>query len=397
MDASIHASHSARWAAGREKRFKVLERRDLREALAVGVPVAIILALVSGVAFALWTPALLPVCLAVAGALLIIDRLARRRLRARPHLAAFALMSLLLAATVVPFYIDDATAPFVDGYFGLAVTATAVFMPWSPRWHVSWLATASSVYATMLLTVQMTPSFREHAALFGVTAVVVSLAGNALVRVRRQRAFGQELLVRHQRETIRTANAQLEVVVREDPLTGLANRRRLDEDIAFLEARMARGRTGLAAAIVDLDWFKAFNDTAGHGPADVALRAVAIAVRGAVRAMDRVYRYGGEELLVLIEEESEAAALATAERIVVAVRDLGVPHPGIPGGRLTVSVGAAASAGGSLTPWALIEEADRALYRAKDRGRDRAELGGPTAVSEARLDRPMVPGTAPAR
>jgi diguanylate cyclase (GGDEF)-like protein len=88
--------------------------------------------------------------------------------------------------------------------------------------------------------------------------------------------------------------------------------------------------------------------------------------------VDHVYRYGGEEILVLLEEEDGDAALLAATRIVVAVRALRIAHPGTRAGQITVSVGSAASIGRPMNPWEVIDEADRALYDAKAAGRDRA-------------------------
>ena len=124
--------------------------------------------------------------------------------------------------------------------------------------------------------------------------------------------------------------------------------------------------------MVDLDWFKAYNEAVGHPTADRSLRETAAAIQRAVRAVDRVYRYGGEEVLVLVDGDSSHTALAIAERIVAAVKELHVVHPAAPGGVLTVSAGAAGSDGRVVGPWTVIDEADRALFSAKAAGRDRA-------------------------
>ena len=99
----------------------------------------------------------------------------------------------------------------------------------------------------------------------------------------------------------------------------------------MIESQFARGRTALSALMVDLDAFKAFNDALGHQAGDRVLRQVATAIRQAVRTVDRVYRYGGEELLVLMDERDTEAAQLAGERIVVAVRALRIVHPGSAG------------------------------------------------------------------
>lgn len=366
---------AARGAASRHARTLVLERQDVREAIRVAFPLAVLVTVASTVLFAGHSPGLLAVGLAVLVALVCTWRLAQGRLRRRPHTAAFALVTVILAARFVPILLDlGGVASLAHAYFGLIAVASAVFLPWSGRWHGAWLAVAGSVYLLTLLAVPALAPGRQHGLAFAATAAIVSVAGNVLVRTRRRRTFSAELTLRDQRAALREAQAQLEVLVHEDALTGLSNRRRLNEDILVLEARLARGMPGLAAVMVDLDAFKAYNDAVGHPAADRILGEIAATVRGAVRTVDSVYRYGGEEILVLLAADSSETALATAERIVDAVRNLRLAHPGTPGGVMTVSAGAAASDGRKVGPWTVIDEADRALYLAKAAGRDRAVL-----------------------
>ncbi len=149
-----------------------------------------------------------------------------------------------------------------------------------------------------------------------------------------------------------------------DPLTGLGNRRRLAEDSAAVLFAAARRDAPAAVAMIDVDHFKAFNDTHGHPAGDAALRRVAGIVTAAIRGGDRAYRYGGEEMAVLLPETEVAEALVVAERIRAAVAiDAGAAAP------LSVSIGVACATGGD--PAALIAAADAALYAAKRDGRDR--------------------------
>ncbi|CAA7611878.1 diguanylate cyclase [Magnetospirillum sp. UT-4] len=157
-----------------------------------------------------------------------------------------------------------------------------------------------------------------------------------------------------------------------DPLTGAANRRRF-MDVANRECERAeRYRTPLSLAMLDIDHFKRVNDTWGHGIGDEVLRAVVRAVAGGLREIDLIGRLGGEEFAVLLPETELDGAMAVAERLRRAVAETDVP---VPGGayRVTVSLGVADWSGGGLD--ALLGRADRALYRAKDAGRDRVEAG----------------------
>jgi diguanylate cyclase (GGDEF)-like protein len=170
--------------------------------------------------------------------------------------------------------------------------------------------------------------------------------------------------------------AQLAHLARHDPLTGLSNRRSLDEDLEVLHARSQRYGRGFALAMCDIDRFKAYNDTHGHQAGDQALRAVAATIAGEVRGGDGVYRFGGEEFLLVLPEQTPDTALVAVERVRSAVERLAIPQPAAgPGGRLTLSAGIAAfSPGEPTTAQELLGRADAALYRAKSAGRNQLAL-----------------------
>lgn len=363
---------ASRQLAIRGSRARVLERHDVHEAIRITAPLAVFVAVASTVLFAGSSPERTWVGAAAVVGLIWIWHLAHGRLRRRPHIAAFGLVTVILVGRLLPLYLGPETAILAEAYFGLVVIGSAVFLPWSARWHGAWLAVAGSAYGVAALTVPAMAETRTHGVAFAVTAISISFAGNALVRTRRRRTLSAESGLRDQRAALREAQSRLKAAAHEDPLTGLSNRRRLNEDIAVLEARRARGISGLSAIMIDLDAFKAYNDTLGHPAGDKVLHAIAVATRGAVRAGDHVYRYGGEEILVLLDDDSGDAALAAAERILRAVRELRLAHPGTSTGSLTVSAGAAASGGRSIGPWDVINEADRALYQAKAAGSGQA-------------------------
>jgi diguanylate cyclase (GGDEF)-like protein len=166
--------------------------------------------------------------------------------------------------------------------------------------------------------------------------------------------------------------AQLAHLARHDPLTGLGNRRSLDEDLEVLHARSQRYRRGFALAMCDIDRFKAYNDTHGHQAGDQALRAVAATIAQELRGSDNVYRYGGEEFLLVLPEQNLDTALVAVERVRSAVERLAIPQPAVgPGGILTLSAGIAAfGPGAATTAEELLQQADAALYRAKSAGRN---------------------------
>jgi diguanylate cyclase (GGDEF)-like protein len=159
---------------------------------------------------------------------------------------------------------------------------------------------------------------------------------------------------------------------RQDAPTGLGNRLRLAEDLEALCGRVQRYRHVYSVALFDIDDFKGYNDNTGHLAGDEVLRRVAGELARQIRTGDAIYRYGGEEFLVLLPEQSIEAAARAAERLRAAVEALAVPHPA--GGVVTVSAGVAALADDDCKPDELFELADQALYRAKDAGRNRVEV-----------------------
>ncbi|MGQ9724805.1 MAG: diguanylate cyclase [Tepidimonas sp.] len=162
-----------------------------------------------------------------------------------------------------------------------------------------------------------------------------------------------------------------------DGLTGVANRRQFDERLALEWARAQRHSAALSLLLVDVDFFKAYNDRYGHQAGDDALRRVAACLSEQMRrATDLVARYGGEEFACLLPDTDGHAALALAQRIVEAVPLMAIAHLGNPVAPvLSVSVGAATRCGAAQPGWssaALLGLADAQLYQAKHLGRARA-------------------------
>jgi diguanylate cyclase (GGDEF)-like protein/PAS domain S-box-containing protein len=172
---------------------------------------------------------------------------------------------------------------------------------------------------------------------------------------------------------------ELTSLAREDGLTGLANRRSLDEALDVEWRRTVRTGSQMALILLDVDHFKPFNDHYGHQAGDDCLRAIASVVKtGARRGGDVAGRYGGEEFAVLLGSTEADAAEAVAEEIRAGVSALAIPHAGIgPDRFVTASLGVAtalAREGGTIRmPETLVQAADNALYRAKDHGRNRVE------------------------
>ena len=175
---------------------------------------------------------------------------------------------------------------------------------------------------------------------------------------------------------LEAANRRLLGLATTDGLTGVVNRRGLDAALAAEALRMGRDTSHLALLLVDIDYFKAYNDHLGHQAGDDALRDIArcLEITACRREGDLVARYGGEEFAVVLPGTDRFGAIDVAEQLREAVEALRLPHPASPSGIVTISIGVAtAYLGGDRAndPCMLVAGADRELYRAKQAGRNR--------------------------
>lgn len=203
--------------------------------------------------------------------------------------------------------------------------------------------------------------------------VVIVLSGSIALNLRIQRIRAR---LREQREALAHALAVNRELATHDELTGLSNRRAL-QDLMELEHRrsLRHGRTMLLAQL-DIDHFKRINDAFGHATGDRALQAFASVVRASVRDTDVLARWGGEEFVLLLPETRLEDARELLERLRQAVAAMEIPH--VEGTlRMTVSIGVAAHLPGDTVDMTL-ERADQALYTAKSLGRNRIAVAPAT-------------------
>jgi diguanylate cyclase (GGDEF)-like protein len=161
-----------------------------------------------------------------------------------------------------------------------------------------------------------------------------------------------------------------------DPVTGLPPRKALDDDLPILLRTLGRDRLPLSVAMVDIDHFKKFNDKWGHAVGDKVLRHVSTLIRNAVRYRGEAYRYGGEEITVLLPNMTLEEAVTTAERLCLLVRGTSLTHVHHEDGEnreeelfVTISLGVSSTT--DVEGSELLVTSDQALYRAKNEGRDR--------------------------
>jgi len=210
---------------------------------------------------------------------------------------------------------------------------------------------------------------------------IMLIAGQLAVSLDNAQVYTSlERKVDERTQQLATANQQLEQLSFTDPLTGLANRRHLDNTLHAEWQRALRQKTPLAFAMIDIDFFKIYNDHYGHAAGDRCLQRVAACLAANIRDTDLAARYGGEEFTIVMPDADPRVATRIAHRLRRAVADLAEPHPLATHHIVTVSIGVAAAAPTpDDDPKALVDLADAALYRAKSLGRNRVEAALPHA------------------
>lgn len=203
--------------------------------------------------------------------------------------------------------------------------------------------------------------------------VTLKVAGLALLTVVGMISCWLGLRLRDQRRELRHANSRLDDLAHIDDLTGLANRRRLDERLLAEHDRCRRDQRPMSVLLIDIDHFKRVNDTFGHTAGDEVLRAVAERIDGCLRAGDTSGRWGGEEFLIVLPGTPAEEAAGIAERIRAAVCGSAFTV-GAGGDLLDVTVSIGCYGDTTSHPDVLVNVADRALYAAKGAGRNRVVM-----------------------
>jgi len=244
---------------------------------------------------------------------------------------------------------------------------------------IAWVGVALGTFNVALSRFGLIPDndYTRNGALMGAVFEVVLLSFALSDKYRLMQAElegysrGLESMVEERTQELAEANASLQKLATIDPLTGVSNRRTLDEGLVKEVSRHHRIGLPLSLAVVDIDHFKTVNDRHGHLVGDEWLRLVATAISSiAHRSADLVSRYGGEEFAVVLPHTDADGARAIAERIRHAVR--GIPPPIAGGAGVTVSVGVCTRVPtGGAEALQMLDLADRALYEAKRGGRDR--------------------------
>jgi diguanylate cyclase (GGDEF)-like protein len=221
---------------------------------------------------------------------------------------------------------------------------------------------------------------------FIMTLCIVGLGFAALLSELKRNERELEAKVRERTRSLEAFNDRLAALSATDGLTGIANRRRFDEWLDKEWGRARRAQEPLALALIDVDWFKSYNDRYGHQLGDDCLRTVARILESHIgRSGDLAARYGGEEFALIAPTTHDAGALRIATTVCQAIERAGIPHESSEFGVVTVSIGVAVLVPDETTTLdLLVTRADAALYQAKAAGRNRVVLAaGPIAPPAA--------------
>ena len=310
-----------------------------------------------------------------------------RRFRHHPEPVAYVVTLALTIATAATGFVLPSLAMQTVGYLVLIPGLIALILPWGTGTHVRWLigyAIVAIGYLTLGPSDVLTTTDRGDLILVAVIAIATSLAGHSLLKRAQIRNFTQLQKIHglHRKADadmteLARIHRELEVTARTDPLTGAGNRVRMQEDLRTARARMNRLDERYGLVVIDLDRFKLVNDQVGHLGGDQVLKAVVDLVSRATRAEDAIYRFGGEEFLILLRLWTVEDLSTAMERLRLAVAEAAIPHVGNPPSLIvTISLGGVLLTATDLheTDDEWFARADAALYLAKAAGRNSSQL-----------------------
>lgn len=277
---------------------------------------------------------------------------------------------LLLWTLAVTLY-DQRVGRDVYAYL-ITLLSIAVLVP-LPLGQAAMIFGGAQALLIALLPVFQQPPVDNFGVLVNTSVMaLIAIFISAYHDLRARAQFRDHQLILAQSRAIEQKNRLLEQMAQRDSLTGLENRRFLDDPLPAIFADCARRRQSVAVMMMDIDDFKRYNDHYGHQRGDVCLRRVAQALSACRAPEDHLIRYGGEEFLYLAVGLRREAAQALAERMCRAVENLNIAHAAVQGQRLTLSVGVTDEVPQEgQNQWTLFHHADRALYRAKAQGKNR--------------------------
>ena len=311
-------------------------------------------------------------CVGTPAALLVIQLVWHVSATARERLTLATMVGTLLIQLLLFWRTEAALSNYVFAELTLTLVYANMWLALRFRHAVAFTGLVVLIASLVAATKAGLPFDLRAALIFQLaTGALFTLCANYRMERRRCRDYLAELDARLASESAQSDSQRYQNLSLTDALTGLPNRRFLDQRVA---AWFAEGHA-VAVMMIDIDHFKLFNDTLGHPAGDDCLRSVAALFTRFAQEPDSLFaRFGGEEFTLALRRAGGLEAARTATALVSAVKDLGIAHPGRPDGIavVTVSIGVAIHAAGQPGgPDGVFAAADRALYQAKRRGRDR--------------------------
>ena len=304
---------------------------------------------------------------------------APRRLLVQLSVALATIPAICLPWTLA---IEPKSLLSMTSSFAILPVAVPLFIGWSRNLRTGWLLAYTGAMIGLVTVTGfnwLDPTQRVDMAVDIAVGSLLGWCGGALLERPRLRTLENEL-------ELRRLNRVLSGHAMTDPLTDLLNRRRLETDLGLLAVSLRQLDAPCAVLMLDVDRFKQVNDELGHAAGDAALRSIASELMRVVRGRDTVYRYGGEEFVVILPGADLEAAASVAERIRLAVEGLRIPSRlGDPESTLTISGGVAISESPHANWDGTLRVADFALYEAKSTGRNRIYSATKAAMDEAMI------------
>jgi len=217
------------------------------------------------------------------------------------------------------------------------------------------------------------PVINEHNKLVGL--VTQTDLTNAYFHLIEMQAEIIENTIAEKTQILTAENEELLLLSMEDHLMGIGNRRAMEVDLQHTHEHAAKNQQDYSIILMDIDYFKNYNDHYGHTAGDDALKKTGVQLRSSIRSSDRLYRYGGEEILILLPDCNAEQAHQSAQRHIQSLANLGLPHTKSPFQKLTASAGVGHINATQLEEksWQdVVKQADKYLYQAKQAGRNKA-------------------------
>ncbi len=296
----------------------------------------------------------------------------------------FIIMTYIVGITIIHAYVSTLISRTEHGYsyvliiYALMLLLTYPIYGLKMRYCVAHLAIV--IVANIFVDISRHNIFYYYEAIQIMAAEAVVLITFTVIGcgvgygldVNRRAAYESRVNLEHQNNILRTHNVELKGIAERDGLTGLYNKLAFNNRIVEELKTCCEEKTNVGVIMIDIDWFKFYNDTYGHLDGDKCLKSVASIVRNSVRSTDFVARFGGEELVIVVKNPVGKMVLhKMCKQIQANIYDQNIPHTASKFQRVTVSLGAVFAPSASISSKEqLIEIADKSLYKAKSCGRN---------------------------